>query len=133
MMDLEKLTADIRAVCPVIAVNARGTTKAGIEVVFDPSATQQQRTSAQSVLDAFNENTPPPTTIPLDILQARIEAESAWDTYVNFMFGTATRRNAFVKTMFIGKPLRISGNGFITSLQGAGLTAQQIARITAPV
>lgn len=83
-------------------------------------------------IDAILNPPPAPLKIPLDLLQARIEAEGGWDTYVNFMFATATRRNAFLKTSFKGKPIAIDASGFITSLQGAGFTAQQIARITAP-
>lgn len=91
-----------------------------------PAPTEQQ-------VSAHLNPPPPPVRIPLAVIQSRLEAESGWDTYVNHMFGTAARRNAFLKTMFIGKPVQINGNGFVTSLQGAGFNAEQIGRITAPV
>ena len=70
-------------------------------------------------------------TISLDILQARIEVENLWDTYVNYMFGTANRRNAFLKTMFIGKSLSPNNTAFKNSLLSAGATQEQVDRITA--
>lgn len=76
---------------------------------------------------------PPPRPIELAtaLIQKRIELEGGWDTYVNYMFGAPARRNAFVKTMFLGN-LKLNDNSFVASLQGAGFTADQITRITAP-
>lgn len=132
-MDLEKLTTEIRAVCPIEAVNARGPTKAGVEIVFDPSATAQQRTNAQNVLTAFDENAPPPTVIPLWLVLKRLDDEGMWEVYADYMEAAVARRRAFRRYMFAQRPIQINGNGFITTLQGAGLTAPQIARVTAPV
>lgn len=132
-MDLEQLTSDLRAVCPIDGVNVRGNAKAGIAIVFAAAATAQQRTAAQAVLDAFDVDKSPVTRLPLGVLQARLEAEGAWDTYVNFMFGAPARRNAFLRLLLLGRPIRVDDGPFVTSLQGAGLTADQIARVTAPL
>lgn len=91
-----------------------------------PEPTQQE-------VDAIMNPPPQPARLPLEVVQQRLELEGGWDTYVNYMFGTNARRNAFVKTMFIGKPIRIEGDGFVASLQGAGFTVEQIGRITAPL
>lgn len=75
-------------------------------------------------------------TIPLAVIQSRMEAETVagldgWTAYVNYIFGASARRNAFFKIMFIGKPLRQDHAGLILTMNGAGFTADQIARVMA--
>lgn len=71
--------------------------------------------------------------LPLDVLQARIEAEGQWEAYVNFMFGTPQRRNAFLKIIMIGQPVAINGSPVRTSFTNAGFSQAQIDRILAPL
>lgn len=73
----------------------------------------------------------PITTVPLEIIQARLEAEGAWDTYVTYMFGAPARRNAFLKTMFIGRALAASDAATRNSMLNSGLTQAQVDRIMA--
>jgi hypothetical protein len=72
-----------------------------------------------------------PPSISLEILQKRIDAEGMWDTYVNYMFNLGTRRNAFLKVMFLGHPILTTDNGFKNSLLNAGCTQAQVDRIMA--
>jgi hypothetical protein len=73
----------------------------------------------------------PPRTIPLDVIEARMTALGLWDNYVNWMFGTNPRRNAFCRVMFIGQPIRADSAPFLTTMQGAGFTQPQIDAVLA--
>ncbi len=94
--------------------------------------TGQQNTALDAVIAAHDAEALLPIQMPTALIVARIEAEgaTAWQTYVDYMFAVPARRKEFAKTMFVGR-LQLNGNGFITTLQGAGFTAPQIARITA--
>lgn len=83
-------------------------------------------------LDAFFSPPAPPFRLPTKVIEQRLTAIGKWDDYVNYMFGTNARRNAFLRIMFIGEPVLV-GNGLTTTLSGAGLTAQEIATVTAPL
>lgn len=74
-----------------------------------------------------------PVTIPIHVLQSRLEIEGVWDDYVNYMFGAPARRNALLRIMMIAQPVAINGSPVRASLQGAGLTADQINRVLAPL
>lgn len=74
--------------------------------------------------------------ISLPVLQQRLEAETVaatdgWTAYVNYMFGAAGRRNAFMKVMFIGRAILADDTGFRNTLTGAGFATDQIARVLA--
>lgn len=105
-------------------------------VDYTPDTTAAQTTQAQAVIAAWDPNATRPVTIPLDLIQARMEAEpisatNAWETYVNWAFGNATRRNAFVKIMFMGRPVRQDSAVFRTSMTSAGIPAAAQDRILA--
>jgi hypothetical protein len=74
---------------------------------------------------------PPPRTIPLSVIQQRMEAQGLWDNFVNFMFGAPARRNAFLRLMMIGAPVRADSAALITAMQGAGFTQPQIDAVLA--
>jgi hypothetical protein len=74
----------------------------------------------------------PPRTIPLAVIQQRMEAQGLWDNFVNFMFGAPARRNAFLRLMMIGAPVRADSAALITAMQGAGFTQPQIDAVLAP-
>jgi len=74
----------------------------------------------------------PPITLPLWLVLQRLDTEGMWEVYADYMEAVTARRRAFRRYMFGQRPIQINGNGFITTLQGAGLTAPQIARVTAP-
>lgn len=92
------------------------------------------RAELQALLAAVNG----PAPLPLELIQTRLEAEqvgatTAWEVYCNFMFGTNARRNAFLKTIFLGRSINPSNNAvrtsLLNSLTGAGLTAATAAAI----
>lgn len=132
MFNTNALHIAIAAVAPIISVSVGDPANRATWIVsFHPSATTQQRADAATVITNFVEPVPPPT-IPLELLQARIEAVGAWETYVNFMFANATRRNALMRTMMIGKPVRLDDVPLRNSMLGAGLTQVQVDGILAP-
>ncbi len=93
--------------------------------------TTQQNATLDSVIAAHNPAAVLAKMIPLSVLQARFELEGQWDTYVNYMFGAAGRRNAFLRIMFIGQPVDAANGGLRTTMTAAGLTTAQIDRILA--
>lgn len=95
--------------------------------------TAAQNTALDAVIAAHDPSKKMVPLIPLYTIQGRMEAEGVWDTYVNFMFGLATRRNAFLKTIFIGQPLPQNNAPFRTSMTGAGIATAAQDRILASV
>jgi hypothetical protein len=95
--------------------------------------TDAQNSKLDAVIAAHDPTKQLVPLIPLYTIQARMDTEGVWDTYVNFMFGLATRRNAFLKTIFIGQPLPQDNVPFRTSMAAAGISAAAIDRILAPV
>lgn len=100
------------------------------------AVTVREVTRAEHAALLAGANPPQPITIPLPLLQARMEAETVaaadgWTAYVNYMFGATARRNAFLKTMFIGQPLRQDNAAFRTTLAGAGFALAQQDRVLA--
>lgn len=127
--EASRLHESIAAVCPIIGIQVGNVDdRSTWTIQFDPSATAQQRTNAQAVINAFD---PSITSIPLDLIQARMETEGVWDTYVNFAFGNATRRNVFLKVMFVGKPIRQDNATFKSSMTNAGISQAAQDRILA--
>jgi hypothetical protein len=132
--DARPLHDAIVAVCPILGVSVGDpANKATWTIQYDPAATAQQRTNAQAAITAFDPNV---VSVPLELIQTRMEAEpisatNAWETYVNFVFGTNARRNAFLKIMFIGKPIRQDNTVFRTSMTNAGIAAAAQDRILA--
>lgn len=131
----EQLEATIgRSIGGVSVGNA--TDKATWRVDYAPGTTAAQITAAQNFITAYDPATTRPVTIPLDVLQARMEAEpigatNAWETYVNWAFGTAARRNAFIKIMFVEKPIRQDSTAFRSSMTAAGISDAAQDRILA--
>lgn len=77
-------------------------------LVYNSSVENQLR-----VRLAVIDGTSPPvipqiTTIPLPVIQGRLEAEGKWEIYVNYMFGAAARRNAFMRILMIGHAIEAS-------------------------
>lgn len=127
--DAARLHDAIAAVCPIDNVSVGDPAdKATWVIRFDPAATAGQKTAAQSVITSFDPNV---VSVPLELIQTRMENEGVWDTYVNFAFGNATRRNAFLKVMFIGRPVRSDSTAFRTSMTNAGISAAAQDRILA--
>src|SRR4051794_3167066 len=68
--------------------------------------TAAQNSKLDAVIAAHDPTKQLVPLIPLYTIQARMEAETVaatdgWSTYVNYIFGLAARRNAFLKIVFI--------------------------------
>ena len=72
-------------------------------------------------------------SIPVSLIIARIEVEGMWNTYVDYMFGSTVRRNAFLRGIFLAQSggIKTNDTAFINSLLSAGLTQGQVDRIMA--
>lgn len=127
--DLATYDAAVRAACAQVdGVSGDGT------VFFQASASPACRTAVALVVanKATHLGAPTPVTIPLSTLQARIDTEGAWDTYVTYMFAVPARRNALLKIMMMGQPVDITNASLKTTLLGSGLVQAAVDRILAP-